>query len=178
MVSYNVLTFYNGKVYAMCSDGDHVIQVDIIVKGGEVSIKLLLHGRRPRYPSSTCFPISILLLKGTCSELFYIVVAFNESYEMGKMVDIKDAVFFVDLARGNSVYYRHAISSELGGYIHIHDEMGKMYSYNVEDKTIFLSFMAYPTSHLSLWECRLIGDHELTTLYYDKVEDKNNKIDM
>ncbi|KAJ0817723.1 hypothetical protein HanPI659440_Chr00c05g0714291 [Helianthus annuus] len=164
-------TFYNGKVYAMCNDGDHVIQVDIIVNGGEVLIKLLLYGRRPTYASRTCFPISIPLLKGTCSELFYIVVAFNEvtkktlgdvylfkwvtsRMRWEKMVDIKDAVLFVDLARGNSVYYRRAISSELGGYIHIHDEMGKMYSYNVEDKTISLSFMAYPTSHVSLWECR------------------------
>ncbi|KAJ0635600.1 hypothetical protein HanOQP8_Chr17g0652681 [Helianthus annuus] len=73
-----------------------------------------------------------------------------------EMVDIKDSIFFVDLAHDyHSVYYNHAIASELGGgYIHIRDQMGKvMYSYDVEDKTISLSCMAAsPTSHLSLWE--------------------------
>ncbi|MFS7908687.1 hypothetical protein Hanom_Chr01g00086081 [Helianthus anomalus] len=32
-------------------------------------------------------------------------------------------------------------------------------------------------SHFNFW-CRLKGDHELTTLYYGKEEDKNNKIDV
>ncbi|KAI3714138.1 hypothetical protein L1987_72728 [Smallanthus sonchifolius] len=73
----------------------------------------------------------------------------------------------------------HAIASELGGYIHIRDEMGiMMYSYDVEDKTISLSSMAYPTSHVSLWECRLEGDHEDSELTLDseKEEDKDDKI--
>lgn len=165
-------TSYNGKVYAMCKDADFVIQVDIIDKYGDALIKLLLHGRRPKPPSHTCFPMSIPLLKGTCSGLFYIVVTFNEvtretlgdvylfkwamtSMRWQKVVDIKDAVFFVDLTRDNFVYYNHKVSSGLGGYIHIRDEMGKMmYSYNVVDKTVSHSFMAYPTSHASSWECR------------------------
>lgn len=164
-------TAYNGKVYAMSNDGDFVIQVEIIDKDGEVLLKLLPYGRRP-FPSLTCFPISVSLLKGTNTELFYIIVAYNEdtqktlgnvylfkwvmdSMRWEEMVDIKDAVFFVDLARVYSVYYKHPVAAELGGYIHIRDEMGKMmYSHNVEDRTISLSSMAYPTSHVSMWECR------------------------
>ncbi|XP_076960740.1 uncharacterized protein LOC143637175 [Bidens hawaiensis] len=188
-------TCYDGKVYALC--GDFVMQIDIIVKHGEASIKLLLWGECP-YPSSEngFFPISIGLLKGSSTELFYINVAFNEDTKntlgdvylfkwlMGcmrweEMVDIKDTAFFLDLAHGHSVYYNHAIAPELGGYIHIRDEMGKMmYSYDVEDKTISISSMAYPTSHLSLWECRLEGNHEDSELALDskKEVEKDDKI--
>ncbi|XP_076905752.1 F-box protein At4g00893-like [Bidens hawaiensis] len=53
-----------------------------------------------------------------------------------------------------------------------------MYSYDVEDKTISMSSMAYPTSHLSLWECRLEGNHEDFELGLDskKEVDKDDKI--
>ncbi|XP_071719886.1 uncharacterized protein [Rutidosis leptorrhynchoides] len=83
------------------------------------------------------------------------------SYEMKRimwkqMVDLKDAVFFVDLAscdNSSVFYYKHAIASELGGYIHIRDDTGKMiYSYDVEDRTISPSYMSFQASHLTLWE--------------------------
>ncbi|PWA84433.1 hypothetical protein CTI12_AA157140 [Artemisia annua] len=78
------------------------------------------------------------------------------------LIDLKDAIFFLDLARDCLVYYRPAISSELGGYIHIRDRMDKvLYSYHVKDNTISLSSMpslVQPTSNVSVWECRLGDD--------------------
>ncbi|GJU80776.1 hypothetical protein Tco_1283141 [Tanacetum coccineum] len=93
-----------------------------------------------------------------------------ENYELfmsGKMweevVDLKDAMFYVNLACDHSVYYRPAITSELGGYIHIRDAMGKvLYSYHLKDNTISLSSMpslVLPTSNVSIWECRIEDDH-------------------
>ncbi|KAK9052041.1 hypothetical protein SSX86_028669 [Deinandra increscens subsp. villosa] len=192
-------TSYDGKVYALCNNDDYVIQIDIIFKNGEVLIKLLRFRECPTLPHDNPFPSLIPLLKGSPTELFYIMVAFNEvtkktvgnvylfkwamtSMRWEDMVNIKDMVFFVDLSHDYSVYYNHAIASDLGGYVHIRDETGKMmYSYDVEDKTISLSSMAYPTGHMSLWECRPGGTHENSklTFDYDKEEDKNsNKVDI
>lgn len=78
----------------------------------------------------------------------------NEIWE--EMEDLKDAVFFVDLARDNLVFYSPSISSELGGYIHMRTDMGKIiYSYNLNDKSISVSSMPSPvppTSHVVVWE--------------------------
>jgi hypothetical protein len=75
-----------------------------------------------------------------------------------ELVDLKDAIFFVDLGRDNLAYYRPGISSELGGYIYICDGMTNiLYSYHVKENTISLSYMpslVLPTSNVSLWECR------------------------
>ncbi|PWA50138.1 hypothetical protein CTI12_AA475980 [Artemisia annua] len=75
-----------------------------------------------------------------------------------EMDDLKDANFFVDLARDQSVSYSRVIASDLGGFIHIRSEMGeKIYSYHVKDNTISLSSIPspmLPTSHVSMWECR------------------------
>lgn len=72
--------------------------------------------------------------------------------------DLKDAIFYMDLARDYSVSYSPVVASELGGFIHIRGEMGKtIYSYNVKDNTISLSSIPspmLPTSHVSMWECR------------------------
>nr|GEX19223.1 cation/H+ exchanger, cation/H+ exchanger, CPA1 family [Tanacetum cinerariifolium] len=80
------------------------------------------------------------------------------------LVDLKEAIFFVDLAVDYLVYYRPAVASELGGYIHIRDKMGKiLYSHHVKDNTVSLSSMpslVLPTSIVSLWEYRLEDDHE------------------
>lgn len=74
-----------------------------------------------------------------------------------QMVDLKDAILFIDLGRDNSVFYSDSIASEFGGYIHFRDDMGKSIdSYNVKDESISLSSMpssVLPTSHVSLWEC-------------------------
>ncbi|PWA65731.1 hypothetical protein CTI12_AA333360 [Artemisia annua] len=74
-----------------------------------------------------------------------------------ELVDLKEAIFFLDLA-SDRAYYRPAVASELGGYIHIRDRMGKiLYSYHVKDNTMSLSSMpshVLPTSNVSVWECR------------------------
>ncbi|GJW88588.1 hypothetical protein Tco_0163928 [Tanacetum coccineum] len=79
------------------------------------------------------------------------------------MVDLKDAIFFVDLGRDNLAYYRPGIASELGGYIQIRDKTNNiMYSYHVKENTISLSSMPSlvpPTSNVSVWEGRLEDDH-------------------
>lgn len=68
-----------------------------------------------------------------------------------EMKDLKDAVFFLDLADECSVFYCNAIGSELGGYVHIRGRTGKVvYSYDAKDKTISLSSM----SCLEQWEYR------------------------
>ncbi|PWA81719.1 hypothetical protein CTI12_AA185170 [Artemisia annua] len=78
-----------------------------------------------------------------------------------ELVDLKEAIFFVDLTLDCLVYYRPAIAFELGGYIHI--RLGEILcSYHVKDNTVSLSSMpslALPTSNVSLWECRLEDDH-------------------
>jgi hypothetical protein len=81
------------------------------------------------------------------------------SVEVWKVIDdLKDAIFYMDLARDYSVFYSPVVASELGGFIHIRGEMGKtIYSYNVKDNTISLSCILspmLPTSHVSMWECR------------------------
>ncbi|GJT47632.1 hypothetical protein Tco_0973789 [Tanacetum coccineum] len=201
----------NKKLYALNVDnyfGEMVIQVNIVDKGEEVLIKLLLLGPSP-FPSSYIGCDRTHFLKGSCTELFYITVAFLEGSLLGAycfkldmtslrsedierfkdfdmtgkdvkeevdysdlemsrkmwegMVDLKDAMFFMDLAGDRSVYYRPAIASEVGGNIYIRDKMGQiMYSCNVKNNTISLSSLpsrVLPTSHVSLWECRLEDGH-------------------
>ncbi|PWA30867.1 hypothetical protein CTI12_AA626130 [Artemisia annua] len=101
----------------------------------------------------------------------------SETWEV--IDDLKNATFFVDLGRDHSVSYRRVIASDAGGFIHIRGEMGKIiYSYHVKTDTISLFHIPspmLPTSHLSLWECRLKGDHgEAKCIIDSKVEMKNN----
>ncbi|GJS53975.1 hypothetical protein Tco_0627337 [Tanacetum coccineum] len=85
---------------------------------------------------------------------------FHNSHEIWEEIDdLKDANFFFDLSRDQSVSYSRVIASELGGgYIHIRGKMGKtIYSYHVKDKTISLFCLPspiLPTSHVSIWESR------------------------
>ncbi|PWA97385.1 Alcohol dehydrogenase, C-terminal [Artemisia annua] len=89
----------------------------------------------------------------------------QESWE--EIDDLKDAIFFLDLARDHSVSYKHVdkhvIASDFGGFIHIRGGMGEsIYSYHVKNDTISLFPIPspmLPTSHLSMWECRLEDDH-------------------
>nr|GEZ38300.1 cation/H+ exchanger, cation/H+ exchanger, CPA1 family [Tanacetum cinerariifolium] len=202
----------NGKVYALNINGsfaDFVIQVKIVVKEKEVLIKLLLLGASP-FPSSNLCSDLTSFLKGSCKELFYIIVGFNEGRLEGvylfkldmttlkseeierfknldmssmmwhevedledldtskdmweELIDLKDTIYFVDLTRDHAVYYKPETASDLGGYIHIRDRMGKiLYSYHVENNTISLSSMpslVQTTSNVSVWECRLKDGHE------------------
>ncbi|KAL9991777.1 hypothetical protein Hdeb2414_s1255g00999681 [Helianthus debilis subsp. tardiflorus] len=197
-------TSYNGKVYALCNKGESIIQVDIIVNDSQPAVELSRVGKCPSHTVTTHFPISIPLLKGSNTELFYIRVAFKEvtslcgvtrktlgnvclfkrntaSMMWEEMVNLKGAVFFVDLSSDCSIYYSRVFASELEGYIHIRDEIGNMmYSYDMEDKTISVSSIAYSPSHVSLWECRLKVDDEDSELTCDleKEEDKNGTIDV
>ncbi|GKC67257.1 hypothetical protein Tco_1099855 [Tanacetum coccineum] len=89
------------------------------------------------------------------------------SCETWKVIDdLKNATFFVDLARDRSVSFRRVIASDAhtGGFIHIRGEMGEtIYSYHVKTDTISLFHIPssmLPTSHLSLWECRIEGTRE------------------
>ncbi|GKB00564.1 hypothetical protein Tco_0828557 [Tanacetum coccineum] len=101
------------------------------------------------------------------------------SCEVWKVIDdLKDAIFFMDVAHDYLVSYSRVVASELGGYIHIRGEMGKtIYSYNVKDNTISLSCIPSPmlsTSHVSMWECRLEDDHEEAKCIVDYKEEMGN----
>ncbi|GKD20940.1 hypothetical protein Tco_1222643, partial [Tanacetum coccineum] len=103
---------------------------------------------------------------------------FNSSEIWEQMEDLKDGNFFVDLARDDSVAYSPTIASEFGGNIHIRSRMGKViYSYNLSDRTILLSSMfpspLLPTSHVSVWDCRLAADYAKAK---QEVEDKDHGI--
>ncbi|KAJ0958280.1 hypothetical protein HanPSC8_Chr01g0037191 [Helianthus annuus] len=172
------LTCCNGKVFALSSGGRIVIQFDIVVKDKEVVISLLAFGKLPLPFNNGCSTMKSFL-RGFCNDLFHIKLGFDD--EMAKttpgvvylykldvtnmiweeMEDLKDAIFFLDLAHDCSVFYRDAIAQELGGYIHILGEVGSkvIYSYDVKDKTISLSSMSYleQSTRLSLWECWLHG---------------------
>ncbi|PWA90716.1 hypothetical protein CTI12_AA098050 [Artemisia annua] len=94
-----------------------------------------------------------------------------------QLFDLKDAIFFVDLGGDKLGYYRPGIASEMGGYIHIRDEIDKiLYSYNVKENTIFLSSMpslVLPTTEVSLWECRLENDHGGAKCTLDSKQEEN-----
>lgn len=67
-----------------------------------------------------------------------------------KLTDLKDGIFYVDLARDCKVFYRPAIESELGDYVHIRSYTGKIiHSSHFKNKTISISSMpslVMPTS--------------------------------
>ncbi|GJT20959.1 PAZ domain-containing protein [Tanacetum coccineum] len=194
--SFYNLTCCNGKVYAYFAESDvnsHsllLVEFDIVVndrkytKLKEVVITLLpvLEFQCPRIVDS----FSISLLKGSCSELFMIVLDLeyeawtstsvsavyvfrldmnNRRWE--EMEDLKETILSVALPIESSTFYSPATaSSELGGYIHILADKGKIiYSYHVKDKTISLSSIPClaGTNHVSAWamlECtRLENDH-------------------
>ncbi|PWA83159.1 hypothetical protein CTI12_AA170110 [Artemisia annua] len=228
------LSCCNGKVYAVCQENcitPLVIEIDIVVKAGEVVIELLLFAVCP-LSLKHCGYDYMYFLRGSNTELFCIIIAFNycvETYDTTfsfvtlhkvdmscinwagleglkkwdisgiepegleqedddklyrsmeiweEMEDLKDANFFVDLARDNSVAYSRAIASEFGGNIHIRSKMGKIiYSYNLNDGTILLNSMmpspVLPASYVSVWECRLAGDYAKSK---QGVEDKDRAI--
>ncbi|KAK9058796.1 hypothetical protein SSX86_023639 [Deinandra increscens subsp. villosa] len=158
------LTCCNGKVYALTMEGSNflVLLIDIVVKGRETVISLLRYSKIPSHFLNDCMT-HIAVLKGCCTELFYVELGFREvchvtnetvggvcvfkldmmNMRWEEMDDLKDASFFFDPAHGYSVYYNS--SSQLGGYVHFLDKSGKViYSYDYKNRTITLSSM--PTS--------------------------------
>nr|GEV76974.1 PAZ domain-containing protein [Tanacetum cinerariifolium] len=69
------------------------------------------------------------------------------------------------LASDCPIFYNAEIATELGGYVHILEETGKLlYSYNIKDRTMSLSLMAsfVWSNDVSSWamlECRYEGGH-------------------
>ncbi|PWA99297.1 hypothetical protein CTI12_AA009940 [Artemisia annua] len=195
--SFHGLTCCNSKVYAyfIVSDRSNysllLVEFDIVVndcknkKLKEVVITLLpvLDFPCPRIVDSTSVP----LLKGSCSELFTIVLGLKEdkwsstsvsdvyvfkldmdNMRWEEMEDLKDTILSVEFATDSSACYSPAIaSSELGGYIHIVADDGKIiYSYHVKDKTISLSSIPCLAgkNHVSAWAML-----ECTSLKSDRV---------
>ncbi|KAK9065630.1 hypothetical protein SSX86_015031 [Deinandra increscens subsp. villosa] len=182
-------TCCNGKVYAMTLGPDYrfVILVDIMVKGDkEVVITLMPFVKVPytsynRCPAYNNFDTIDMFLIGSCKDLFCIGVCFTDETMIGnvylfkldftsmaweKVVDLKDAMFFIEYASGYSTcYYDSAVNSEVGGYVHILGESGKIiYSFHAEDRTVSLSSMPrlVQESRVHAWamlEWRLEIDH-------------------
>ncbi|GJS25033.1 hypothetical protein Tco_0453665 [Tanacetum coccineum] len=177
------LTCCNGKVYASVITAKLVVELTIVVKDNGVAINLLsllmlpdlsLYGHKRR-----------AYLVGTCKDLFCICIDFDEvtdtigdvylfkldmnSKNWEELEDLKDATIILEIdGYLYPEYHSLAIGSELGGYIHILGENGRIrYSYHVKDKTISLSSVpcVVGTSHVSTWamlECKrlLEGDHK------------------
>ncbi|PWA54002.1 hypothetical protein CTI12_AA439880 [Artemisia annua] len=179
------MTCCDGKVYALPSGLDTVIEVEIVVKEKEVVIRL-----RP-FLELPCFSVTkfsftkgsfdmIDFLKGSCRDLFFVSVVLEVDtckildvylfkLDMTRkiweeMEDLKEAVFFLHLAGDQPIYYSPEIATELGGYVHILDEMGKiLYSYDVKNRTLSLSstsslLHSNDVSSWALLECRLKDD--------------------
>ncbi|XP_076923084.1 uncharacterized protein LOC143585102 [Bidens hawaiensis] len=181
-------TCYNGKVYAM-TFGPYdmsVINVDILVKGKEDVISLLPFVELPstcynRCPYFNSAKYSHRFLKGSCTELFYIVVDFIiekgidyvylfkldiTSMMWEEMIDLKDAILFLELSSDYSTcYYRSAVDSRFGGYAHILGESGEIiFSFHPKDRTMSVSSMPclVRESQATAWamiEWRLEVDH-------------------
>ena len=165
------LTCCNGKVYAFATGSYHVVELSIVVMGKEVVISLLPLLKLPPVSCNGCYAV-IPYLKGSCTDLFSIVIGFEEvpktfgfvylfklevsSMTWEKMEDLQDATFSLEITSNYSYppFYSPAIESELGGYIHILGDKGKIiYSYHVKDKTISLSSVPWlaGTNHVSVW---------------------------
>ncbi|GJY87788.1 putative RNA-directed DNA polymerase [Tanacetum coccineum] len=186
-----LLTWCNGKVYAMGVDVDFIIQIDIVVMEKEVVISL---SPLPEYPFPDCNgALKFLGHKGSSKELFCIQVYFDvlakdtldvvclfkldmtsTTSKWEEIDDLKDAIFFVNIYDW-SIYYNPAIASELGGCVHIlADYPCMIHSYHVKNKTVSLSYLPYPdlAKVPHMWECRLEGDSEEAkcTDHKEKVE--------
>nr|GFC04895.1 hypothetical protein [Tanacetum cinerariifolium] len=176
--SFYNLTCCNSKVYAYFAESDAsnsllLVEFDIVVNDQkEVVITLLpvLEFQCHRIVDS----FSVSLLKGSCSELFMIVLGLEHetwtstsvsavyvfrldmnNMRWEEMEDLKETILSVELPTQSSTFNSPATaSSELGGYIHILADKGKIiYSYHVKDRTISLSSIPYlaGTNHVSVW---------------------------
>ncbi|PWA38445.1 hypothetical protein CTI12_AA581320 [Artemisia annua] len=92
------------------------------------------------------------------------------------MEDLKNTILSVKFATDSSTCYRAAIaSSELGGYIHIVANDGKIiYSYHVKDKTISLSSIPCLAgkNHVSAWAMLECTSLKSDRVYLDSKQEK------
>ncbi|GJW08028.1 hypothetical protein Tco_1570451 [Tanacetum coccineum] len=200
------LTCCNGTVYACISDSIHrrlvTVEVKFLVndrkrkKLGEVVITLLpfMEFTWPNFVGSFGYSIA---MEGSCTELFIILIRLKEEqktvaavklFKLDKnnvtweeMEDLKDTILYVNLSMMASRFVSPAIaSSELGGYIHILLDNGRMiYSYHVKEKTISLSSMPYlaGTNHISVWAMPgLEGDRFHLDYKQEKEGDREDEI--
>ncbi|PWA65472.1 hypothetical protein CTI12_AA335500 [Artemisia annua] len=186
------LTCCDGKIYAYARASRLVVEISIVVKDTGVAINLLSLLKFPFPRLNHCNRLPYLV--GSCKDLFSIFIDFDEVTEAidnvhlfklnmnyktwEELEDLNDATISFEI--GGYLYpefHSPAITSDLGGYIHILGENGKIiYSYHVKDKTISSSSLPclVGTSHVSAWamlECKRLseGDHK-------QEEDKNDKI--
>ncbi|KAK9073797.1 hypothetical protein SSX86_006391 [Deinandra increscens subsp. villosa] len=196
-------TCCNGKIYAMTMGGCYmfVIQVDIVVKGEEVGISLMPFVEIPSMSYNLCpahnnFNSIDRFVKGSGKDLFCIGLCFTYETAIGnvylfkldftsmmweEMVDLKDAIFFLEVASGYSTcYYDSLVNSEVGGYVHIIGESGKViYSYHAKDRTMSVSStpLVVQKSQVSAWamlESRL--EIDLAESKQEEEEDKDTEI--
>ncbi|GJU54601.1 hypothetical protein Tco_1228315 [Tanacetum coccineum] len=175
------LTWCSGNIYALneyfffYGKGIFVIQVEIVVKGKAVVIRLRLIGKCPKFPDSYDDFIRVhRFLTGSSSELFHIIVGFGATddkvgavylfkldmnriefvndmdYSLAceifeEMEDLKDTRFFVNGDPNCSVFYSPVISSELGGYIHIRDKMAGNIIHSYHVKDRTVSLSSIPS---------------------------------
>ncbi|PWA40448.1 hypothetical protein CTI12_AA564060 [Artemisia annua] len=204
------LTCCNGKIYAYIKVSDSIhrnlllVEVNIVVRHrkrktlNEVSISLL-----PilefSCPTIFHYPGVSILLKGSSTELFTIVIGLEDKRKTVvavsvfkldtnnitwvEMEDLKDTMLSVELATDSSpLFYSPAIaSSEFGGYIHILADKGKIiFSYHVKDKTISLSSMPClaGSNHVSAWAMLECTGLEADRVHVEcKQEKEGNKED-
>ncbi|GJV00920.1 hypothetical protein Tco_1330190 [Tanacetum coccineum] len=146
------------------------------------------------FPNPTIID-GLLILKGSRKELFTVVIGCKDKtcktvgashlfkLDMNnkiwdEMDDLKNTLLSVELAIDSSPFFESPAitSSELGGYIHILGDKGKIiYCYHVKEKTLSLSSMPclVGTSDVLAWamlECpRLEGDHVHIKQEKDKI---------
>nr|GEY67741.1 PAZ domain-containing protein [Tanacetum cinerariifolium] len=179
------LTCCNGKVFAHTIASHLFVELSIVVKDTGVVINLSSLLMFPS-PLNGCNRIPYLV--GSCKDIFSIFIDLDEVTEaIGNVYlfklnmnrktweepeDLNDVTISLEI--GSYLYpgfHSLAISSELGGYIHILGENGKIvYSYHVKDKTFSSSSLPclVGTSHVSAW-AMLDCDHK-------QEKDKNDKI--
>lgn len=152
----------NDKVYAI-TKYKQVIQIDMSINqygenSDQVDISLSHCGGMPDFGCGI-YPFDWYLV-GSRSELFMVIVSsikipfteiqsiqlFKLDFSTMKWEETESSnghVFFL-----NNVNYQllscHAMESQSGGYIHIIQDTCKVYSYNMEDKTISLSYLCSP----------------------------------
>ncbi|GJZ27821.1 hypothetical protein Tco_0572468 [Tanacetum coccineum] len=176
-------------------------KVQIVVKEKEVVIHLLPFLKLPCLSlTRTTFlkgSFSMIdLIKGYGTDLFYFKIIYEDDtpeivelhlYRLDttemtweELKDLKGAVFCIQLASDDSVFYSQ-VATEFGGYVHILDGTDKIfYSYNVKDRTVSRSPMASlvrssDMSLLAMLEYRLEGDHPDSK---QEKKDKNQEIEV
>ena len=162
----------NGEVYAAAPAGDCVVKIVIVVKEKSVMISLLPFVNLPRPPNPSFGAVySCRFLTGSSLELLVIFVGIADPHKLkpvdvclfkldiSSMVwvekeDLKDIVLYMEM--DGDGFCRVIVSEFGGGYVHILHQRDKVvYSYNVKDKTISMSFLRHyldlSPSNVAVW---------------------------